>query len=222
MFVSTCPTENWPNNRVFGLQVRVVKIKPTPKSTSLLLPVDAHPLLHLRLLPCQLGQCRAAQWPLSLPGSRCPPCSRCSRNRTASRQSRSPRAWTQWGSCKRESTGIYLYCTVNTVLSIQKHSLHIQFMNRSYFENLPEFIREQHCKDVQNKTVATLRFYIYHKQIWNCLYLVHQFLELWNKWKYKAVCLFVFMSLCWNNLHFQAGLYMVESDAFSNVGSFFQ
>lgn len=96
----------------------MVKIKPILRSTSPRLSVDVHPLHHLRPLPCHLDPCRAAQWPLSLPGSRCPLCSRCSRNRTASLQSRSPRAWTQWGSCRRESTGINLPYLFNTSLII--------------------------------------------------------------------------------------------------------
>lgn len=92
---------------VFVLQVRVVKIKLALRSTSPLLPVDVHPLHHLRHLLRQLALFQAVQWPLRLPDSRCPPCSRCSRSRTASRQSRSRRAWTQWASCRRESTGSY-------------------------------------------------------------------------------------------------------------------
>lgn len=128
---------NKSNNKVLGLQVRVVKIKWTLRSTSPLLSVGVRPLHHLRPPLCQLCPWRAAQWPLRLPGSRCPPWSSYSRNRTASRQSRSPRVWTQWGSYKRESTGMYLYYPCNTGLIIQKHLLHIQLMKKSYLPGLP-------------------------------------------------------------------------------------
>lgn len=114
----------WKLTQFYGPQVRVVKIKPMLRSTSPQLLVDAHLLHHLRPPLCQLDPCQAARWLLSLPGSRCLPCSRCSRNRTASHQSRSLRAWTQLGSCKSESTGIYLNYPFNTGV-IQKYLLHM-------------------------------------------------------------------------------------------------
>lgn len=88
-------------------QVRGRKIRQTLRNTSLLPPVDVRLLCHPRSLLFQLGPCQEPQSPLSLLGSRCHPCFRCSRSRTGSHQFRSLKAWIQWESFRKESTGIY-------------------------------------------------------------------------------------------------------------------
>lgn len=94
----------WPS---LDVQVSRVTARRTLRSTSLLPPVVVPHLRPLRPL-----KHRPRPWEAALPtlrprGSRCPPWSRCSRNRTASRQSRSLRVWIQWGSCRSGSTGAY-------------------------------------------------------------------------------------------------------------------
>lgn len=123
------------------VQVSPVTARWTLRSTSPLPPVVVPHPRHLRPLLCRPGQWQAARRPPRLRGSRCRPWSRCSRNRTASRQSRSLRVWIQWGSSKRGSTGAWPYIDYIThnkniwtvwllkCIYASKHSIVIIFLN---------------------------------------------------------------------------------------------